>query len=240
MICKGCNKEKTLVKAHIIPESFFRDLKNEEDHLKVVSSSGAEHVKRSRVGVYDKEILCRDCEDRLQDLDSYAAETLIDRSLQVPITRGRDISGFRLSGIDCDRLKLFFVRVLWRASVSKQKFFRKVNLGPLESTAKKAIWGDTILDQHDFSYILARFDDGGTLSKVMFDPHRERIFDVLYYRFYIAGYVVSIKSSSMITPKMFRVLIPNNGEQIILSRGSIESSKEYELMLRSVAAQKYT
>lgn len=48
MICRGCCNDKKLVKSHVIPESFFRDLREDEDYLKLISPSG-EHPKRSPI-----------------------------------------------------------------------------------------------------------------------------------------------------------------------------------------------
>jgi hypothetical protein len=64
MICKGCGKDKKLVKSHIIPAAFFRDLTDGEDDLNLVSGDQIGIAKRSRTGIYDKSILCKDCEDK--------------------------------------------------------------------------------------------------------------------------------------------------------------------------------
>lgn len=233
MICRGCSGDKKLVKSHIIPESFFRDLREGADYLKLISPLG-EHSKRSPIGVYDKEILCRDCEDRFQSLDSYAAKTLLDRERQKPIIDGGKVAAYRLSDIDCDQLKLFFVSLVWRASISKQPFYGKVNLGPLEKVAKNMIWNKDPAAKDDFSFVLARFDGAQTISKAILDPHPERFFRIRYYRFYLGGYVLYIKSDSRETPKTFDRLIPEANELIILSRGNMEESKEFTAMVNVV------
>lgn len=61
MICKGCGSDKKLIKAHIIPESFFAGLKTPGNHLLMVSDT-LKYPKRAPLGPYDKEILCHDCE----------------------------------------------------------------------------------------------------------------------------------------------------------------------------------
>jgi hypothetical protein len=234
MICKGCGHDKKLVKSHIIPAAFFRDLKDGEDHLKLVSGGQIGVAKRSRTGIYDKSILCNDCEDKFQVLDSYAATTLIERRSLEPVTNGIHTAGYTVNGVDCDLLKRFFVGVLWRASISTNEFFAKVNLGPLEELAKRIAWAETPSAEDEFSYALGLFDDEGTLSKVILDPHPERFNDIRYYRFYLAGYVLYIKASSRSTPKTFKNLIPKENKLIIISRGQIEKSKEYSVMLNGV------
>lgn len=237
MICKGCKQDKKLVKSHIIPASFFRDLMAGEDHLKLISAANKGMAKRSRLGIYDQNILCRDCEDKFQRPDAYAAETLISRNGQDPITDGKYVAGYRLMGVDCDLLKRFFVGVLWRESISSAEFFSKVSLGPLEDMARRVAWGEVSVDEDQFSYALARFEGPETLAKIILDPHPERFDKVRYYRFYLAGYVLYIKASSRPTPQAFKRLIARDNEQIIISRGEIESSKEFSVMLNGVVGR---
>lgn len=205
-----------------------------EDHLKLISAASNGMVRRSRLGIYDQEILCRACEDKFQRTDSYAAEKLIPRKGQFPISDGKHVAGYRLTGVDCGLLKRFFVSVLWRASISRAEFFSRVSLGPLEEMARRVAWGEVSADEDHFSYALARFEGQGTLAKVILDPHPERFDRVRYYRFYLAGYVLYIKASSCPTPNSFKGLIARDNEQIIVSRGEIESSKEFSVMLNGV------
>jgi len=228
-----------LVKSHVIPESFFRDLREDEDYLKLISPSG-EHPKRSPIGVYDKEILCRECEDKFQCFDFYAATTLIDREGQKPITDRGKVAAYLLQGIEYEQLKLFFVSLIWRASISKHRFYEKVDLGPLETTAKNIIWNEESAAKDDFSFVLARFDGSETLSKVMLDPHPERFFKIRYYRFYLGGYVLYIKADSQKTPEAFEPLIPQGNDLIILSRGNFEQSKEFVATVNGVKSYRKT
>ena len=57
MICRGCNQDKKLVKAHIIPESFFRGLRGEKEPAKILSNRKDFYPKKSPIGIYDTEIL---------------------------------------------------------------------------------------------------------------------------------------------------------------------------------------
>jgi hypothetical protein len=66
-ICKLCGADTRLVKAHIIPEAFYRDIKDQRDApLRMLGTDADEYVRRSQTGEYDGEIVCRDCEDLFQ------------------------------------------------------------------------------------------------------------------------------------------------------------------------------
>jgi hypothetical protein len=78
MKCRFCEKESKLIKAHIIPEVFFR-LARGDDMLTNISTG--KRPQKSPIGAYDKGILCADCEKCFGEADSYTASFLIDPPL---------------------------------------------------------------------------------------------------------------------------------------------------------------
>ncbi|MEM5535116.1 hypothetical protein WNY58_01810 [Neptuniibacter pectenicola] len=231
MICKGCNQDKKLVKAHVIPESFFRELRADEKTLKLISNVEGVHTKKAPIGVYDKDILCRECEDKFQTLDDYAAKLLIDNSEIEELKQNSSVVGYKIPKVDYGLLKRFIISLLWRASISKHGFYSKVNLGALEEKAKKLIWEESPGEKEEFSFVLAKFDDEGTISKAMLDPHQERWSGKRYYRFYIGGFVLYVKADSQVTPEQWAKFIPSDDNLYVVSRGKIEQSKEFPVLL---------
>lgn len=240
MICKGCNQDKKLVRTHIIPESFFRELRAEEGTLKLVTNTKGEYTKRAPIGIYDKEILCKECEDLFQEVDDYAAKILLNSDNHEELFNEGRLAGYRIKDIDYNLLKRFVISLLWRASISNQNFFRKVHLGPMEARAKKLIWDKSSGDKHEFSFVLAKFDDTGTFSKIVLDPHQERWFGKRYYRFYLGGYILYVKVDSQETPFEWSQFIPSDNDIIIVSRKGLMKSKEYPVLVNIVKANKKT
>lgn len=228
--CRGCHNECHGVKSHIIPESFFRLIRGEENTLKIISNTPGEYAKKAPIGVYDTAILCRNCEKVFAKYDDYGARVLLNKDNLLPIEINGNTIGYRLVGIDTSLIKLFFVSVLWRASVSTMPFYQKVSLGKLEAIAKQMVWESDASSAHTFSFVLAKFSGEDSINKAMLDPHPERWFGVLYYRFYLAGYVLYIKASSSPTPYKFRKFISNNDELQIVNRGLLTASKEYGVL----------
>ena len=236
MTCRGCGREKKLIKAHIIPESFFRGLRDGQKAPKIYSTTEGIHPKKAPIGVYDMEILCNDCEQNFQTLDDYGCQVLIKNEQDLePLLRGGKIVGYRINNVDTTKLKLFFLSILWRASISTQYFYSKVALNRLEEKVKNLIWENDPGGTHDFSFVLARFEGDGA-GRVILDPHEERWFGVRYYRFYLYGYILHIKADSQKTPSQWEPFIPNDDSIIVVSRGNIENAKEYPILL--TAAQK--
>ncbi|MCD6670830.1 hypothetical protein LT068_17525 [Vibrio cholerae] len=240
MKCKGCNENKKLIKAHIIPESFFVSMKSGNKPLKVITNILGVYPKKSPIGIYDRNILCRECENRFQKIDDYAFRILIaEEDKQIPVYNDDVVVGYQLNNVDVSRLKLFFISILWRASISEQPFFSKINLGELEDKAKSLIWNESSGGADDFSFVLAKFDNvSGNVSKTIMDPHPEIWFGANCYRFYFYGYILYIKADLCETPNEWKGFIPDGNDLIIVSRGRVEDSKEFPIFIDAIRMQK--
>ena len=239
MICKGCGEDKRLIKAHVIPESFFRGLKDGDKAPRIHSTEDGVHPKKSPIGIYDKNILCFDCEQVFKQVDDYGFKVLIrdEDALEALEHDGKTV-GYRANNIDYKMLKSFFLSILWRASVSQHYFYSGVNLGALETKLKNLVWENDSGDIHDYSFVLAKFEGDGAGRTIM-DPHQERWFNVRYYRFYLYGYILYVKADSQKTPSKWEKFISqSNDDLIVVLRGAMEESKEYSILAGAVQESK--
>ena len=63
------------VKAHATPRSFFHEFRGSDPNSVLVNVSGkGKLARRIQAGVWDDEILCRHCESRFSDLDTWRME----------------------------------------------------------------------------------------------------------------------------------------------------------------------
>ncbi len=232
MKCRLCNQEKKLVKAHIIPRSLYRPLLEGGQPLTVLSTSSTSHPHKSRIGFFDTEILCQECERLFSPWDDYAQEVLLARPKEGNffILNGQKIA-FKMD-IDYTKLKLFFVSLLWRASVSKLYFFKKIRLDPLEERLKGMILNYDPGDAETFAVTLAKFDD--PLGTIMLDPHRHRFDDINYCRFYLASYVAYIKTDKKPSAEFLKELVMSPNSPLIVILRDLKKSKEFPLMLKTV------
>ena len=184
-----------MIEAHIIPEGFFRRLDQGSGPLRLLS--GDDFPRRIRTGIYDSGILCADCEPRFGPWDTYAQGLLTDDVGRATIQRhGNQIVGYEIGRGDWqyDPLKLFFVSLLWRASVSSQQMFRRIEVGPFEDVARRMLEQGDPGSPQDFAVALTKSDP--RYGRVIIDPFPERIEDVNYVRFYLGLYVAYIKVDS--------------------------------------------
>src|SRR5215208_880584 len=132
--CRLCGRNRKLIKAHIIPEAFFREARGNAKKPRLIFDDPNTYPKQSLIGVYDQEILCEQCESKFQHLDDYGVQVLLTQfqELFLPVTYG-DRVVYQATDINHNLLLRFFVATLWRASVSTQMFYKDVNLGHLES-----------------------------------------------------------------------------------------------------------
>jgi hypothetical protein len=192
-ICRLCSSAVASVKAHIIPEAFFRQLKKPGDISVIVSSTLGTYRSQAPIGPYDKEILCKACESKFEDLDDYGSKVLLAKFKQIfkPITEDGAVVAFRSFEVDQDKLLRFLVSILWRASVSTRSFFACVELGPFEELAKKMILSPACPISDVFSAVLFGWRD--QTSDEIVGPWREKWEDVNSYRLYMGQINAFIK-----------------------------------------------
>ncbi len=145
---------------------------------------------------------------------------------------GDQIVGYEIAEYEYTLLKLFFISLLWRASVSVHPFYEKISLGKYEEVAKRHIeLRDPGLPE-DFSVTIARFDHplGGTL----FDPHRDRNEEINYCRFYLGNYISYIKVDKRKTPEPHLYFCLKPDEPLRIISRNLEKSDELALLKKII------
>lgn len=198
-LCRLCGEQRKFIKAHAIPEAFFRELRiADEPPLLVSGSADKPPKKKSPIGVYDRQILCETCEPKFGAVDGYGAEVLLRRFDEYfePCTFEGMTVGFESVRVDANRLLQFFVATLWRASVSSQPFYACVNLGPHQDVAKQFAVDDRSRAPEVFDAVLSRWQE--TEEEVlpvtaMLDPRPERWSGINAYRLYLGKTIAYVK-----------------------------------------------
>ena len=216
MICKLCNRNRKLIKAHIIPEAFFRLLRKGQIPPRLYTAG--DYPKKRPVGIWDQTILCESCENKFGEWDDYAQNLLIQNfqtARQIKSKMG--IEGYIIDNYNYDKLKLFFIAILWRASVSAQDFYSEIQLGYLGEKAKNHIETKRPGSPDDFSVLLARSDE--QISKLsMLNPCPIQLDGVTFCQFYLTRYIAYIKTDERFLSGTLRnfIMSPNKELGIIL------------------------
>lgn len=239
MKCKFCGNESALIKAHIIPAGFFRRIRQGKEALELITNTAGEYKKRSQVGVYDGTIVCSKCEAIWQEWDRYIQQLLVEEPLNWRVLyRGNQKIGYIVDNFEYSKLKLFFISMVWRASVSSDKYFKRISLGEFEDIAKQNIMNNDPGDSENFSIVLSKFNH--PLANVILDPHIYKNSGVNYSRFYLGSYMVDIKVDHKPAPMSFsKCAIAENRPLYIVCR-DFTKSKELNLIKKLIAGNQQT
>lgn len=129
MVCRLCLQEMKLIKAHVISKFLFKEIIVGKKLLEV----NLNNLKEKRVvqdTAYDYNILCRECDSLINKYETYSARAVYNEQLRDYYEVNVDgVKSIILKGIDYKKFKLFLLSNLWRASVSKERNFKIIQLG---------------------------------------------------------------------------------------------------------------
>lgn len=232
MNCRLCESEKPLIDAHIIPRSIYEEVKGERDsYVFVVKNTKDSHAKRSRTGLYDKEILCKECDNYLGKLDHYGKNFIFNWNMDANpiVTPANEIIGFEIVKFDYEKLKLFFLSILWRASISTLEYFSSIQLAKYENLLRHHIREGDPGRFDEFPVILTRYKDVDT-RLTMSQPIWMRLQQVRYYKLYLVACNAYIKSDHRPAFTSFQALALNPNAPLIVKFENFRGSNEAKLL----------
>lgn len=229
--------DRKLVRAHIVPEAFFRVLRTGGETPLLVTNTPGYHPKRSPIGVYDQGILCDSCEPKFSKVDTYGTEVLLKRfdDLFQPVRHKGAMLAFQAQNIDQELLLRFLVATVWRGSVSNHPFFHSVRLGPYEPSAAASISHPESPLSCSFAAILSRWtatEQRDFLTHGLMSPFREHWMGVNAYRFYFGRIVAYIKVSNQKFPKPLVDLALTSQQTLSVVAREFDDSKDFSAMIR--------
>lgn len=143
MKCKLCLQDKPLLKkSHITSNFLYKELRDENNSFRRVDLQKVTG-KKIQTGFFEPNILCKDCDNvRLGDLEGYASKILYGGAKGMNLRHERTPDGAEwmlCDGVDYKKFKLFLLSLIWRFSISKDEFYRFVNLGEHEEIIRQMI-----------------------------------------------------------------------------------------------------
>ncbi len=235
MKCCLCLQEKKLVDAHIIPKWAFMYL-YPESKVQPLILIGTEGNKKSRVGVYDPNILCKECDGFIGIFNNYGKKVFLEKQLEDSQFQGL---AYVIKDIKPEELKIFLLSVIWRASISKREEVKAISLGPYEDKIhnllfKKKENKDITPDLKEFSILISRFGEGGypdLTNKNIQLPLFTRVdgvnFNIVYFP---RGFKIYIKTDKRLISEPFNKLELKDGDLIVLKLKNFQESKEFYQM----------
>lgn len=130
--CKLCLKPSILQDSHIIPDCFFRYTKEKANKTKNGKHIRADlHANKWAQESFDEPLMCRSCEQKFANgFESYIADIFLrnPNNVNVNVKSAKDSKEVTFENINYDKIKLFQMSLIWRASLSTSPFYAHVNL----------------------------------------------------------------------------------------------------------------
>jgi hypothetical protein len=199
------------VDSHIIPKAFYHKEKGKGVNAQILSAK--HHPERSKKGVFDQ-IVCQEGENSFGLWDGNAAKLLkqTQPSNEISHPESGDIMAYEYASVDYDKLKLFFLSVLWRAHASDKGFFDKFKLPKALAKALTEIVKSGIAPPaEEWAVFVGKSDQD--VANVLAEPMFEEIDGAQFARIYLPGYVVHVKLDQSPIPQRFalHLLYPGTG-----------------------------
>jgi len=233
--CQLCLQEKKLIKAHIIPEFLYRDIKDENNVLykSTYNLDTLENkTQKIQTGEFDKDILCQDCDNRIlgSTYERYAQSTMFGSNLNpeiAPICNNfqNPADGAEYSictNIDYGKMKLFLLSILWRASITKRKIFKDVSLGKKhEERIRYLLHTGNVPSEQEYPVVITSLmRTKNKLKNVIGQPKRVRFqngLNAYIFMIHSIQFLFLVNAVDHRLPDFFtRIMLKESGEMTIL------------------------
>lgn len=120
-VCKLCQKNTELIRSHVVPESFYKNLYEGEKKTSIFTSKNRQKFTKLQKGYFDR-ILCKACDgETINYYDSFGYNFIMKELPKVIPSITRTLIANKNKDFYI-KLKGFIYSVFWRAHYSSAKF----------------------------------------------------------------------------------------------------------------------
>jgi len=202
-----------LCNSHVIPEFFFSHLYDETHRYYAISNAEGQSTLLLQKGVREQ-LLCKDCESQFSSYEGHAKCALYDGTGIKVEDLG---SGFRLSGIDYLKFKLFLMSLLWRLGITTLPYFRGVSLGQRhQERLRTMLASGNAGEPWEYGCIITRLEHEGALFRDLISPPIwNKIEGHRVYRLAIAGFLFAYFVSNHEADLVAEGFLQKSGEIVV-------------------------
>lgn len=204
--CKFCGEEKELCKSHIIPRGFYSNYKTKK-YIEVDSKTFSKTRSSVQSGVWDKTILCPECEGIINEFEKEGYKILRDNLInhRVFLPDQKIIYSYKDNDFDYQNLRCFFISMIWRASISTK--YKDIQLGKYENKALEVL---KKYNEHKelFKIIVFREPDGMEFNNLVF-LMKSQISRRICFRLFFSQFQICILPTIQNMPTKDNLLLRN-------------------------------
>lgn len=218
--CALCKTMAPLMKSHIIPEFLYRSLYDAKGRTSLLSTIPEHKNQVIQNGVKER-LLCSGCENRLSKWERYAS-LVLNGGTGLDIRR--DGNGVFVDGIDYLTFRLFQLSIIWRAGLSRDKFFKHVDLGPHSDILRRMLLDEYVESPNRYGCFMYGLEfSGAALTQLISQPVRIRSCGQKAYKFVFGGFVwIFHVSASEIGRPHSEALLRPEGQLFFLVKSALE------------------
>ncbi|MCK4635470.1 MAG: hypothetical protein KAT32_01275 [Candidatus Moranbacteria bacterium] len=165
-----------------------------ENNSMVYFEPSTDYSKIIQTGYFDKNILCKDCDGSvIGKLEDYVSRFFyggrLDISLKKFVKKGK-LDVICAENVDYKKIKLFLLSLIWRASISNNKFFSEVKIGATyEEIMRKFIIENEVVSDNFCPCVIISYREHEHLKKMTRQPAQVKFnfSSKTGYVFFIAG-----------------------------------------------------
>ncbi len=230
--CNYCKLDKDLIKAHVLPRRFY--IKDSSGVYQGIHKDGT--YKNWQCGFYDKEILCGNCDNILGQYDNEAYKLLlnIDTKKQKIEWNGIKAYHYKKEEFNYEKIRKFFIALIWRASISKGGFNGVVDLGRYEDIALEILKGN-IENENLFKVIVLTEDKPNDFTNVHYIM-KTRIETQIAYAIYFAQFVAYIiPNYKRLTSRTFEIFdkLALSASDFVIAESSILADTKRNFLIKT-------
>lgn len=243
LICRLCLTNSPNMKAHIMAEGLMKlihhDVSSYDGRFILVGSELKAPIRRPS-GSYDKTILCDQCDNKLGEFDRAAIE-FCQRADLKPHPSG---VAFTLSGVDQEKLKLFAMSYVWRASITSLDEYNSVHLGDKhEAKIAEMLRDGDVGGVDDYSVVISKFnlpEERKAWGMHILNPVNTRLQGINTVDVYLPNlYKWKIKVDNRpFNGNMVSMSLGATDDVIIMDMGDYAESKEFSIMHAAIMKDK--
>ncbi len=207
MKCSLCGEEKPLLeKSHIVSDFLFADIFDDKHRIAELRIKDKKLTDKTvQSSHWESDLLCFSCDNNIiSKLEGYAKNKLfvpvIKYSKKLPPPQENLSEVF---DVDNQQIKLFFLSLLWRMSISKNPNYKTVDLGKHEEIIRQMVFENDPKDVFDYPYIVYslinqnNFNEPESFYRLFYSPQLKRIDCGYEYLMQIPGFLIIIRVSNV-------------------------------------------
>ncbi len=215
----------------------YKGLWGKDHKLIQVNLNNLQKNKTTRTGLFDKNILCAECDNHLLGkLETYVSTAIynlgnsnIRKQIITEDIVGKDgFRSIRYHNLDYSKVKLFFLSILWRSHISSLPFFEPVQLGIYAERIRKMLLNNDPGEEDSLETTIIKFEDDNTrFYKALIDFRHLKIDNNSWYVFSMDSMMYHFNLSSYNKQSIFtKGLVRKDGTMDIALMGG-EYARDY-------------